>query len=63
VKRKDVMRHLAANRCVVLREGGNHTIMIHLITRQKAPVPRHSEINDFLARKIFLQLGVTLEIK
>ena len=58
MKRKDLLRHLQAQGCILLREGGNHTIMIHLLTRKKAPVPRHSEVHDLLVRRICAQLGV-----
>lgn len=58
MKRRDLLRHLQFNGCVLLREGACHTIMINLSTRKKAPVPRHSEVSDWLVRKICAQLGV-----
>jgi mRNA interferase HicA len=58
VKRKDLMRHLAAHGCEVLREGGRHTIVVNRAARQSSAVPRHRELNDQLARKICKDLSV-----
>lgn len=52
MKRRDLIRHLLRHGCEVLREGGNHTVVIHRSCRKSTTVPRHREINDFLARKI-----------
>jgi mRNA interferase HicA len=41
-----------------VREGGRHTIFVNAANGAKAPVPRHSEIDNRLARKICEQLGV-----
>jgi len=57
VKRRDLERHLWANGCRHLAEGGNHAIW----TGPKGAhsvVPRHREIDFGLARKICRQLGV-----
>jgi hypothetical protein len=40
------------------REGGRHTIYTNPASGVKAPVPRHGEIDNRLARKICQQLGV-----
>jgi hypothetical protein len=40
------------------REGGRHTIFVNPATGAKAPVPRHGEIDNRLARKICGQLGI-----
>jgi predicted RNA binding protein YcfA (HicA-like mRNA interferase family) len=58
VKRRALLRHLEANGCEVLREGGNHTVVVHRGNRKISTVPRHAEVNDFLARKICKDLGV-----
>jgi len=58
VKRRELLRHLEANGCEVLREGGNHTVLVHRGNRKTSTVPRHNEINDFLARKICKDPGV-----
>jgi mRNA interferase HicA len=58
MKRRELLRHLLASGCVVLREGGRHTILHNPNTDRTSAVPRHREINDFLARKICRDLGV-----
>lgn len=58
MKRKDLVRHLEAYGCELLREGGSHTIYINRAARASSSVPRHREVNDFLARKICRDLQV-----
>jgi mRNA interferase HicA len=58
MKRVELIRHLAQHGCVLLREGGKHSVFISRATRKSSAVPRHSEINDFLARKICRDLQV-----
>jgi hypothetical protein len=41
------------------REGGRHTIYANPANGAKAPVPRHAEIDNRLARKICQQLAIT----
>ena len=52
MKRKDLIRHLEKNGCELLREGGRHTIYVNRATQKSSAIPRHREINNFLARKI-----------
>jgi mRNA interferase HicA len=42
----------------MLREGGNHTVYVNDRERKVSTIPRHREINEFLARKICRELGV-----
>jgi mRNA interferase HicA len=58
VKRLDLVRHLEAHGCVLLREGGNHSIYVNRTARKASSVPRHREINDQLCRKIFRDLQI-----
>jgi predicted RNA binding protein YcfA (HicA-like mRNA interferase family) len=58
VKRRALVRHLEAHGCELLREGGNHSIYVNRSTGKTSAVPRHSEINDDLARKICRDLGI-----
>jgi hypothetical protein len=58
VKRRDLVRHLAAHGCVLRREGANHAIYWNPANNQTSSVPRHAEIDDFLARKICRDLGI-----
>jgi len=58
MKRGDLVRHLEANGCQLLREGANHSIYVNRAIRKTSTVPRHREINDFLAQKICRDLGI-----
>jgi len=59
VKRADLVRHLHHHGCELLREGANHSIYVNRAGRKSSSVPRHREINEFLARKICRDLGVS----
>lgn len=58
MKRIDLIRHLETEGCVKARDKGKHTVYVNLSNNQVSTVPRHREINDFLARKICRDLGV-----
>ncbi len=58
MKRTDLIRHLERHGCEFLREGSNHTVYVNRVARKSSTVPRHREINEFLARKICRDLGV-----
>jgi mRNA interferase HicA len=58
VKRTDLVRHLEQHGCELLREGGNHSVYVNRAARKSSSVPRHREINEFLARKICRDLEV-----
>jgi mRNA interferase HicA len=60
VKRRQLLKHLADNGVVLRREGANHSIYRNPATGETAPVPRHTEIADNLARKISKDLGIPL---
>jgi predicted RNA binding protein YcfA (HicA-like mRNA interferase family) len=52
MKRRDLLRHLERHGCTLLREGGNHSVYVNRAKGKSSAIPRHREINDFLARKI-----------
>lgn len=58
MKRVDLVRHLEAHGCYFLREGGNHSVFINPAVPASSTVPRHREINEFLARKICRDLQI-----
>lgn len=58
MKRTDLLRHLQQHGCALLREGGKHSVFVNRTTGKTSTVPRHREINDFLARKICRDLEV-----
>lgn len=58
MKRTDLIRYLEQHGCTFHREGAKHTIYVNRTKRKSSTVPRHREINDFLARKICKDLEV-----
>jgi predicted RNA binding protein YcfA (HicA-like mRNA interferase family) len=58
MKRVDLIKHLEGLGCRFVREGGGHTVYLNPANGQSSTIPRHREINDFLARKICRDLGV-----
>jgi len=58
MKRVDLIRHLEQHGCEFLREGGEHTVNVNRTARRSSSIPRHREVNDFLARKIYDDLQV-----
>ncbi|MBE3135239.1 MAG: type II toxin-antitoxin system HicA family toxin [Acidobacteria bacterium] len=60
MKRIDLIRHLEAHGCRLLRESANHSIYANEAVRKTSTVPRHREIDDFLARKICRDLQVSV---
>ncbi len=58
MKRKQFVQQLARDGCVFLRAGGRHDLYLNPRNNRKQPVPRHTEIDDNLARHIRKQLGL-----
>ncbi|MBI5017937.1 MAG: type II toxin-antitoxin system HicA family toxin [Deltaproteobacteria bacterium] len=58
MKRGELIRQLTEAGCVLHRHGGRHDVYLNPATGQKQPVPRHTEIDDTLARHIKKHLGV-----
>ncbi|HEX7378170.1 MAG TPA: type II toxin-antitoxin system HicA family toxin [Pirellulales bacterium] len=58
MKRRELIGHLRANGCELIREGAKHSWWGNPANKQRSAVPRHTEIEPFLARKICRDLGV-----
>lgn len=58
MKRVDLVRYLEARGCEFLREGGNHTVYVNRNASKASSIPRHREINEYLAKKICRDLEV-----
>ncbi|MEK6690645.1 MAG: type II toxin-antitoxin system HicA family toxin [Nitrospirota bacterium] len=56
MKRKDLIRRLEEMGCLFIRHGSNHDWYQNPKTKITQPVPRHSEINDNLAKHIIKML-------
>jgi len=59
MKRRNLIKYLVKNGCVFIREGANHSVFFNPLLNRISTVPRHSEINNFLAKKICKDLGIT----
>lgn len=58
MKRKEFVRQLLRDGCVMLRPGSRHDVYVNPKTGQKQTVPRHTEIDNALARHIRKYLGL-----
>ena len=59
MKRRDFIKYLEKNHCYFHRDGANHTIFRNLKNNKISAIPRHSEIDDFLCKKICRDLGIS----
>jgi predicted RNA binding protein YcfA (HicA-like mRNA interferase family) len=57
VKRRELIKRLEELGCVLTRHGGEHDWYTNQKTKQSQPVPRHTEINENLARSILKKLA------
>ena len=58
MKRRQLLQYLKRHGCELRREGANHSIYRNAATGDTAPVPRHAEVANSLARKICKDLGI-----
>ncbi|PYP02544.1 MAG: addiction module toxin, HicA family [Gemmatimonadetes bacterium] len=58
MKRRDLVQHIEAHGCELLREGAHHSVYVNRSARKTSTVPRHRDINEFLARKICRDLSI-----
>jgi predicted RNA binding protein YcfA (HicA-like mRNA interferase family) len=58
MKRLKLLKHLHENFCVLIREGGSHSIYINKKTGIKTSVPRHADIDEKTVLKICSQLEI-----
>jgi predicted RNA binding protein YcfA (HicA-like mRNA interferase family) len=57
VKRRDLIKTIEAFGCVLIRHGGNHDWYRNSQTGISQPVPRHTEIKEYLAKRIIKMLA------
>ncbi|HME00162.1 MAG TPA: type II toxin-antitoxin system HicA family toxin [Terriglobia bacterium] len=58
MKRRELERHLAEHGCRLLREGARHSVFYNPQENLTSTIPRHKEIDEFLARKICRDLKI-----
>jgi predicted RNA binding protein YcfA (HicA-like mRNA interferase family) len=57
MKRRDLVGKIEEGGAIFIRHGGKHDWFQNPQTKISQPVPRHSEINDMLARSIIKKLA------
>lgn len=58
MKRQFLVSHLEKMGCELLREGVKHSVYVNRPKKKVTTVPRHREIDENLARRIFKDLGI-----
>ncbi|HUY90044.1 MAG TPA: type II toxin-antitoxin system HicA family toxin [Pirellulales bacterium] len=58
MKRRELLAHLSARGCVLVREGAKHSWWANPTANRRSAVPRHAEIADLLAKKNCRDLGI-----
>jgi mRNA interferase HicA len=58
VKRRYLIQLLEQQGCKFLREGKRHTVYLNPVNKQTSTIPRHTEVDEFLAKKICRDLGI-----
>lgn len=58
MKGRNLIRHLLKEGCIFIREGAKHSVFFNPLLKKTSTVPRHNEIDDFLAKKICKDLGI-----
>ncbi len=57
MKRRELIKTLEKMGCTLVRHGARHDWYTNRATRQSQPVPRHTEINEYLAKAIIKKLS------
>ena len=52
MKRKKLIKIITEAGCIFVRHGSNHDLYKNLNTGKQQPIPRHTEIDDILAKHI-----------
>ena len=59
MKRQKLIKHPKQHKCILLREGANHSIYQNPKNKKQTAVGRHSELSDLLCNKVCKQLEIT----
>jgi len=57
LKRRELIKKIEAQGGVLIRHGGKHDWYQNPTTKVCQPVPRHNDINEYLARSILRKLS------
>jgi hypothetical protein len=59
MKRRELIQKILDHGCILIRHGGKHDWFQNPNTKVSQPIPRHTEINEHLARRILKLLTKT----
>ncbi len=57
MKRRQLIAILEKSGCILLRHVGRHDIYHNPVNGKSQPIPRHSDVNEILAKKILKDLA------
>jgi predicted RNA binding protein YcfA (HicA-like mRNA interferase family) len=60
MKREALLAHLRSKGCVLVREGGSHSIWRNPANGEIQAVPRHKEVKRFTTKSICRRLGIVV---
>lgn len=63
MKRTEFLKYLRASGCKFVREGAKHSVFWNPQSEAVSTVPRHSDIDPYMTRKICKDLGVPAPVK
>lgn len=58
MKQSNFIKYLQKQNCLLICEGGNHSIYQNQVNKKITSVPRHKEIKNILVRKICKDLEI-----
>jgi predicted RNA binding protein YcfA (HicA-like mRNA interferase family) len=58
MKTTNFIKFLNLNNCVLIREGGNHSVFQNQLNKKITSVPRHKEVKNNLVKKICKDLDI-----
>ena len=58
MKRVVLLKYLRKHGCFLIREGAKHSVFLNPAVEKTSTVPRHNEVDNFLAKKICKDLGI-----
>jgi predicted RNA binding protein YcfA (HicA-like mRNA interferase family) len=56
MKRRELIRQIEENGCILIRHGKRHDWYQNPVTKMSQPIPRHTEIKESLAKHILKML-------
>ncbi len=57
MKRRDLIKKIEKNGAAFVRHGGKHDWYTNYKKNMSQPIPRHNEINEYLAKSIIKKLS------